>query len=268
MAEGKLQAVTNMPTRQKVTIGVFVVVILIVLWEVMGLFGGGTPSTPPIRTSTAPGGAMTAGGPGGTMGGAPVSPMQQQPQGAQLIKQEPMTQREMELMKLQQETQAKYLAALNELQLLKVSKDIAETNQAIAKAKLATIAAEKNIVSLLSPPIPQVTPAGYAASLVNPTSGAAAPAQPPVEQPAQAPTPQATTTTTTTTQQAPSYTVVSVSQLQYRWSAVLGYQGNLYNVSIGDVLPADGSKVVSIDKSGVWLEKNNTKKKISLIPII
>ncbi len=267
MAEGKLQAVTSMSTRQKVTIAVFVVVVLVVLWEVIGLFGGGTPSAPRTQTTTTTTTEhMTATGPGGAMGGGPISPMQQQPQSAQLIKQEPMTQREMELMKLQQETQAKYLSAINELQLLKVSKDIAETNQAIAKAKLATIAAEKNIVTLLSPPVPQVTPAGYAASLVNQGSGAVASA--PAQPPAQTPPPSQVTTTTTTTQPAASYTVVSVSQLQYRWNAVLGYQGNLYNVSVGDVLPADGSKVISIDKSGVWLEKNNAKKKISLIPII
>lgn len=252
MADGKFQAVANMTTRQKATIGLFIVVLLIVIWQVAGLFGSNDSSAPPPqRAANMP--AVTAPG-----AAAPAVPATlQRPQAAQLIKQQaPLSQRELELMKLQQETQAKYLAALNELQLLKVSKDIAETNQAIAKAKLETISAEKNIVNMLAPPPPPVTPAAYASGLVNPAS-AAAPEQTPPSPPANA-----------VTQQETNYTVVSVSLLQYRWSAVLGYQGSLYNVSVGDVLPPDRSKVVSIDKTGVWIEKDNTKRKLSLVPII
>ena len=149
-----------------------------------------------------------------------------------------MSAQELELVRLQQETQAKYVAALNELQMLKIAREIAQTNQAIAAARLATVTAEKNTLLLLSPP-----PPAYAQGLVTPVSG-------------------------TPSMSSPGYTVVSVSQLQNRWNAVLGYQDKLYSVSIGDVLPSDGSTVVSISRSGVVLEKDGAKRKISMVPII
>ncbi len=239
---------TNMNTRQKVTAAILVIVVIVIVWQVIGLFRGGKSAPAAITPA-----ATTAKTP---MAHAPT-PQNATPQPAQLAAPQPvMSEREMQLMRLQEETQAKYVAALNELQMLKVAKEIAETNQAISKAKLETVTAEKGIVNLLSPQVP-VGPADYARGLVNPvTSGN-------VVRPG--------TTTTTTTTQTPAqvnYTVISVSQLQYKWSAVLGYQGRLYSVSTGDILPADGSKVVSIDRTGVVLEKEGDKKKISLVPII
>lgn len=250
MRSDKLQGLSNLTTRQKVTGGILVVVVLIVLWQIIGLFGGGsgTPSVPPTTASTP---------------GTPTVPAPQTtPKPAQLPKQEGVSQRELELMKLQQETQAKYIEALNELQMLRVTREIAETNQAISTAKLNSITAQKKIVDLLVEPTPQVGPVDYARGLVAPvSSGATVTARP-------------TGTTTTTATSAPvmqpevNYTAISVSQLQNKWNAVLGYQGALYNVMVGDVLPPDGSKVVSIDKTGVILEKDGAKKKISLVPII
>lgn len=95
--------------------------------------------------------------------------------------------------------------------------------------------------------------------------------------------PVASTTTVTTTQEggapvadatgAPSltgeanYSVVSVSQIQYRWGAVLSYRGVLYNVHVGDVL-SDGSTVIGISKDSVTLQKNGVRKKVSLVSII
>lgn len=227
----------SLTTRQKVTAGIFVVVVIIILWQLIGLFRGSKSQTPPVT---------------GAKGGVQMQPMQPSaPQPAELPKPKVMSKEEMQLVQLQQETQAKYLAALNELQMLKVSREIAETTQAIMAAKLATVTAQKNIVNLLAPSTP-IAPGSYAKGLVYPaTPGATsqqAPAQP--------------------VQPGVTYTVISVSQLQYRWGAVLGYQGSLYNVSVGDVLPADGSKVIGIDKSGVTLEKNGEKKKISLVPVI
>src|SRR5579883_2504935 len=242
------EKLSGMTGRQKVTAAVFVVVVIIIIWQIKGLFsGGGTSATIP----PAPQGPTTAMAPKppGTAGVPQPAAM---PPAAPASKPEAaaMSAREAELMKMQQETEAKYLAALNELQMLKVSKEIAETNQAIMKAKLDTVASEKSIMQLLAPSTPQTPPQAYAQGLAN-----GAPAAPP-------------STATTVTSAEPSYTVISVTQLQYKWSAVLGYQGNLYSVSVGDVLPSDGSKVVSIDKSGVMLEKNGEKKKISLVPII
>lgn len=223
---------TSLPpitTRQKITALIFLMVMIFLIWEGIGLFRGSSSSSTPVKANS--------------MMSANMSNMMT-PQPAALPKPVAMTPREMELMRLQQETEAKYLAALNELQMLKIEREIAESNKAIMSARLDTIKSEKSIVDLLLPAIP--APGTYAKNLVNPV-------------------------TSSITQAAPAevnYTVISVSQLQYKWNAVLGYQGALYNVSVGDILPADGSTVMVIDKSGVILEKNGVKKKISLVPVI
>lgn len=244
MRSDKSQVFSNMNMRQKVTAGALVLILIVIIWQVVGLFGGGStkaPTSAAVKSTGAPA-AMTA--------------QQAMPQPAELVKtQAPTSQREMELMQLQQETQAKYLSAVNELQMLKVTREIAETNQAIMAAQLATVTAQKNIVTMLAPQ-QQMMASDYGRGLVNP-AGASAQVKP---------TGQSQTTATIVPDV--TYTVISVSQLQYRWNAVLGYQGNLYNVSVGDVLPADGSVVKSINKSGVTLEKNGVIKKISLVPII
>lgn len=249
----KSQMLSGMTTRQKVTAGVFVLVLLVVIWQVYSLFGGSrsVPYVPPATNT-----AMKDNTPGGaqrTTTPQQMSPQQMTPQQADLPKPAPVTQREAELMQLQQETQAKYLAAINELQMLKISRELAETNQAIMTAKLATVTAEKGIVNLLTPPQPTVAQGAYAKSLVNPATAGGPPTGQVVAPP---------------TQPEITYTVISVSQLEYKWGAVLGYQGNLYSVSVGDVLPPDGSVVSRIDKSGVILEKDGVKKKLSLVPII
>lgn len=242
MRSDKSKVISGMTLRQKVTAGVLVLIIIIIIWQAKGLFGGGSKTAvtplPAVNKAAAP---------------SAMSAQQATPQSTEIMKVQPATsQREMELMRLQQETQAKYIAALNDLQMLKVTREIAETNQAIIAAQLATVTAQKNIVNLLAPQ-QQVSPADYARGLVNPvTSGNQVRSAPPTQ----------------VLQPEVTYSVVSVSQLQYRWHAVLGYQGRLYNVLVGDVLPADGSTVKSIDKSGVILEKDGVRKKISLVPII
>ncbi len=260
----KTQVLSNMTTRQKVTAGVVVVVVLIVIWQVIGLFGGGsnkavavTPAPDANKTMTAKAAApsmMSAANPS-TATPAAASEMQpQQPQAAQLSSSTTgLTDREAALIKMQEETQAKYIAALNELQMLKVARDIAEANQAIMDAKLATVASEKKIVDMLSPQ--PATPATYAQNI---EAGVGPPPQAPPVQGPNAPVPPVTA----------SYTVISISELQHRWNAVLGYQGNLYNVHVGDVLPPDNSKVVGIDKAGVILERDGIRKRVTLVPII
>src|SRR3990167_3103606 len=232
MKQDKLQFFANMTTRQKFIAGVLILIVIILFWQLKGLFGGGSDTTAlPKTASTAP------------------SIQQMVPQPAPLPK-PVMSQREMELLAQQKQIEAKYIAALNELQALRLEREIAETNKAIIDAKLGTITAQKNIIDLLSPPPPpQVVQGGYAQSLAGGSVTTALPitSQPPQEV---------------------NYTVVSISRLESRWSAVLGYQTNLYQVSTGDVLPIDGSKVVSIDRSGVLLEKEGVRKKISLVPII
>ena len=254
MAE-KPQWLGSFTTRQKVTAGIFALVILFLLWQVIGLFRGGSSPTPAARPGIAPAGtAMSAGAPGGV---GPQQPLPPQP--AQLRpKEAQMSPREAELMKLQQETEAKYIEALNELQMLRITRDIAETNKAIAAAKLETVTAEKNIVDLLTKPaMPQLPAGAYGPGLVSPVpSGSVIPQVPQIPVAQQPPTP------------AISYVVISVSRLQNRWNAVLGSQGKLYNVSVGDVLPPDGSKVMSIDRTGVVIQKDGARKKLSMVSAI
>ena len=127
-------------------------------------------------------------------------------------------------------------------------------NQAIAASKLATVTAEKGISDLLTKPTPMQVSAGeYASKLAGPVRqgesllgqqmGTAAPVE-------------------------VQYTVISVSMQLHKWNAVLGYQGKLYNVSIGDVLPVDGAVVVSISRNGVILNKDGKRRKVSLVAAI
>lgn len=239
MAEKTLNA-SDSP-RQKIILGVVILVLGFLGYQVYHMFAAG--SSTEITPTVSSGGA--------------ASPQMPAPQPAKLLQtggatqNAPLTEREMQLIKLQQETEAKYIAALNELQMLKVQKDIAETNKAIVTAKVETVTAQKNLVDLLTPAaVPTQSYAQQAQSGVSSTPGA----QEGIQQ-----------------QSSPvgSYTVVSVSHLQGRWNAVMGYQGKLMNVFIGDTLPADGSKVVSIDKTGVTLKlQDGTTKRISLVTII
>ena len=253
------QTFSSLTTRQKATGAIIAVLIIVVLYEVISMFGGSSsptamaPTPPSMMSANKPGMPMNGNLPGGNAM-KPVGPPQPQP--TQLLKQTPeMSQRESELMQMQEETQAKYVAALNELQMLRVSLALAEANKELMKSKYDTIVTEKGIVDLLTKPAPQVMPGQYAQGLANQSGGAANPSASPapsaLSQPAEA-----------------EYTVVSVSELRWKWGAVIGYQGNLYSVSTGDVLPPDGSIVVAIDRSGVILEKNGVRRKVSLVPII
>lgn len=234
MTNNRFAGLSTMTTRQKVMSIVFVVIIIFVIYQVIGLFSSGSAEPP----KSAAGGAPKV---------ASQPPILKPQEVSLLPKQTAASIQEQEAMRQQQAAQAQYLASLNQLQTLKVAKDIAETNRAIITAKLATITAQKSIVDLLSKPT-QVSPQSYAQGLVNPATGAS-------------------TNPPSSAQTDATYTVISVSQLQGRWGAVLGSQGNLYSVSIGDVLQ-DKSVVISIDKSGVLLEKNGVRQKISLVPII
>jgi hypothetical protein len=243
MTSNRPEALSKLTSRQKMIGIIFAVVILIILWEVIGMFTG-RKSTPTQPVTTRQATAMNAGVPGGL----PAQPMTPRP--APLPKQQTaLSPQEIALQQIQQESEKNYVTALNQLQMLRVQKDIAETNKAIMAAKLDTVTSEKKVVDLLAPPAPHPTPATYAQGLVNPAQVGG----PPIISPSQT---------------EANYTVISVSQLQHKWAAVIGYQGNLYSVSVGDVLPVDRSIVLHIDKSGVILEKNGVKKKFSLVPII
>lgn len=253
------QTASSATSRQRIVGVAILLVVIFLIWQARGLFSGGKSAetiTPPVTAVKAQPPTMpsTAQQPGG------MPPQQNAamptPQPVAAVPNPPvMTAREAELLRLQQETEAKYIAALNELQLLRIDREIAETNKAIASAKLDMVTAQKNIVNLLS--TPEVPNNVYTQSLIQPTTTTVV-----------APTGAPPTITVTAAPPEVSYTVISVTQIQYRWSAVLGYKGSLYSVHVGDILPADGSKVILINKSGVVLEKEGVKKKVSMVPVI
>ena len=244
MTPNKTSPLSSLTTRQKLTGIVFLLIVILLIWQIVGLFRTDRPTpAPPATRAVAIRGDAIAPRPGMP----PVlQPQQMTPIPAQVPGTTPTPDQEAALLKLQQETQTQYLSALNQLQMLKVARDIAETNQAIMAARLATIASEKKMLDLLSPPPPPTS--SYTQGLVTPIPSA--PSAPPIAAP------------------DASYTVISVSQLQSRWSAVLAYQGNLYSVLTGDILPPDNSRVISISRSGITLEKNGIRKRVSLVPII
>ena len=110
--------------KQRVTVIALVIIILIVIWQMIGLFSGGKTTPEPIavnqKNMTAkPSMQASAAGPSaaGSNGGGAMMP---QPLEQFQPRQAPV-QNDAALLKLQQETQAKYIAALNELQMLKYS---------------------------------------------------------------------------------------------------------------------------------------------------
>ncbi|GEM_PF-1345204 len=275
MPENPMKA--GMTTKQKATIGALVVVVLIIVWQVMGLFGGGSKTAEPAtNTVITPAAQPTAGAnpspslnpatpgqPGAPVAPHPVMPVQNNVVQAGIA---PLSL-EGEIADIQKKTEQKYIDQINQLQMLRIQREIAETNQAIANARLATVTAERGVTDLLTKPSAnsQQIPAGaYANALANPTpTGIALPTE-------------VTTTTTAPVATPPpappvmeaQYVVISVSMQLGRWNAVLGNQGKLYNVHVGDVLPLDNSVVASISKSGVVLQKEGKRRKISILSAI
>lgn len=255
-----------MNTKQKVTIGVVIVICIFLIWQVKAMFSSDSEAEMTAPTAAANGKMPGSSGSAATKG-APAPQQSAGPQPGQLMTGSLSREQQMELIRLQQETQTRYIAGLNELQLLKLAKDIAQANTDIAVAKLAMINSQKEIIEKLTPktatPESQIP---YGQGLVNPRAVTNAAVENAggtlanVQALDQGPPGQSSTVS--------SYLVISVTELMSKWSAVLGVQGKLYNVSTGDTLPADGSVVKSIDRSGVILEKNGVTRKISLVPII
>lgn len=259
--------------RQKIIVIALIVVVIFLGWQVKGMFsnGGSAPATTPTLAEAKPGASQPAGGNnmaapgGGAPGGAAPAPLATpgvpgapptMPQTVSVPGTAPLSDNQ--LLKLQQETQGKLLDSLNTLQMLKVEREIAEMNQAIAAAKLATVTAEKSASDLLTKPAAPVVPfSAYSERF----SGGGPPAStqgsippPPVEAQPSVPT--------------ALYVLLSVSKQFNKWNAVLGFQGKLLNVSVGDVIPIDNSKVTTITKDYIILEKEGKKTKLSLISSI
>lgn len=264
------KAPSGMTSRQKITIAIFVIVFVVVVWQVIGMFRSseGEPSATAAPANRAMSGnrPMNAANQPANAGAAPSN----QPKQGQLMATPNTQANSPELIAAraqQQELQAKYIAAINELQMLKIQRDIAQANQAIMAAKLATVTAQKSIINLVNPPAP-IVPAGVYTTALGGTPGGS-PSRP-LGTPPRPGSPNAPSSGPSTDDATKdiTYRVISVSQIQYRWSAVLGYQGSLYHVQVGDVIPADGSTVISISRGGVVISKSGVRKKLSLVPII
>jgi len=240
MRSDKTQALGSMSTRQKVMAIAMVVVIIIIMWQLKDLFGigGGSKSAPKPASVSGSSSATSPSGPSPNV----------TPKVVDVSENPPTTQHEAELMKLQQETEAKYIQALNALQILKVQKEIANTDKDISSAQLAKVVSQKKIVDLLAPPPP-------------PPPSESMNKQVFLQQ-------QQQTFATNGLDMEAKYTVLSVSHIQNIWNAVLNYKGSLFNVRVGDVLPPDGSKVTFIGRDGVTIERDGNKRKIAIVSAI
>lgn len=244
--------------KQKIMIIATVFVMIIVVWQGVKLIGGGGSSQPAMTPANANRPATTTGTMGQQPGAGAAMATAQQPgqPGAAAAPVENQTPKQVavpmnaEILKIQQETQAKYINALNELQMLKVQRDIAETKQAITSSILANATAEKSITDLLTvqqmPTQPQYLAPPTAEASAAPTAAPVAP----VPMPKLSSSPEI------------NYGVSSVYFKGDRWVAVLTYQDKAFTVSVGDTLPVDNSVVTAIDKNGVTLSKDRALRKL------
>lgn len=250
---------TALTTKQKIISVLLVIIIGFIIYEVIGLFSSSNNATPvvtpvahaPTANKKTMSAAMPTAGQPATAANGGMQPSSQQPTLTTVNALTPPAT-STDLQKQQMQQQQSYLDSVNQLQLLKVKREIAETNQAIAAARLATETANKNMSDLLTQPaiLPQA-PGGDVNKVTGQTIIQGVPQStenmPPIK-------PQVLDI---------PFVVISVSMQFSRWSAVLGYQDKLYSVSIGDSL-FDGSKVISISKNGVTLIKDGKRRKISI----
>jgi hypothetical protein len=264
-------SMSTVTTKQKVIGVATVIIVIFLIYEIVEMFSGGG-SAPAV--SPAPAAApkpMSAANPTAqTPGAAPAMQTDMrpaQPAAAVMPNSGQVTSvtaapasKDTETMKAQDLQQKAYLDSLNQLQLLKLKRDIAETNQAIATARLATETANKSMSDLLTTPAaPAVPAANYLNNLGTPPGG-------PPGQGAQLITEPDSQIKPPPVAETP-YVVISVSMQFERWTAVLGYQNKLYSISVGDTLE-DGSTVASINRTGVVIVKDGKRRKLNIISSI
>src|SRR5436853_189095 len=146
MAENPKAAMTNLTTKQKVIGLVTIVIFIFIIYEIIGLFSGGSSAPTPAPMPAVP---KQPGKPAAS-GAQPMmtttTTVQQgapPPQVTPVSALTPPPAKDNDFLKIQQQQQQAYLDNINQLQLLKVKREIAETNQAIAAARLATETANK-----------------------------------------------------------------------------------------------------------------------------
>jgi type IV pilus biogenesis protein PilP len=208
------------------------------------------PGVPPIRPGT-PGNNMMPNGAQPPLN--PMAAMQPDQSGAGTVIPREAPLPPDSYLQDEQKSEKAYLSKLNDLEELKIDREIEETNQAIAAAKLATVTAQKSTSDLLTNKVPASTENAYSApTQFNPNRGTTVVTEG-LKLPFEVVTPEV------------PYQVISVSMELNRWSAVIGVQGKLFTVSVGDMLPEDGSVVASINKNGVTLRKGTKIRRISII---
>lgn len=249
-------------SRQKVIIAVMVVVVLIIIWQIVGLMGNGSSSSAP---SIQPTSKMDASKPGEqdmkntSAEAAPSADQIKKPSsGSQVddsLRQASIVN-DPQFNRLQRMTEEKYVGKLNELEELRIQRQIAETNQAITAAKLATVSAEKDISDLLTKPSPGS--AMYSNQTVKTSVDVTPPSagEPPSEASKVVPI--------ASPQEVVPYKLMSVSMLLNKWTAIVSLQNTMFSVSVGDVLPPDGSVVTNINKNSVTLRKDGKSRKVSI----
>ncbi len=162
----------GMTSKQKVTAGVFVVIVALLIWQGIGLFKGGssTASSVPQPVMTAPTNKTNAQPSqqpqqqGPNVANAPMAqPNEQVPPPPRQMSVDPSVNDS--LTKIQKDAEDKYIQQTAQLQGLKLEQQIAETNGAIANAKLAALSAEKSISDMLgastAPPPPRMPSSAY-----------------------------------------------------------------------------------------------------------
>lgn len=240
MADNTPQRYSDLTTKQKVVGVLTIVIVIFVVYEVIGLFSSPSPKAPEIKPATTTVSTAKKTTPQPTPG---------QPQNLTAVNVITPSRETNAALQQQQQQQQAYLDSLNQLQLLKVKREIAETNQAIASARLATETANKNMSDLLTQPggLPQTVTVAPGSKLATSTNimgldNALQPKPQAVEVP---------------------FVVISVSMQLNRWNAVLSYQGKFYSVSVGDTL-LDGSVIASINKNGVIVTKDGKRRTLSI----
>lgn len=204
---------STLKNRQKIIAIGLAVVLLIICWQIYQMFTSENQS-PPIKIAQAP----------------TIKPEQ-----VQRISEPPLVSAEIKSLSAEEQSaRQQYLDAVNQLQMLRIKANIAETTKHIAADKLEAATSEKKIEDLRG---------------------------------TQSQTMSVVSTFPKTDIPAPlikkiSYRVASVTETKGKWSAVISNHGILYHVRIGDALPEDGAKVVAIFKNGVTIEKDGTRKRI------
>ncbi len=249
-SEDKKQNDGAMPAKQKATIAVIAVVFLIIGWQILQLFSGGSSATTQkmVQKQTVINKELK-------LASSSASPVARKTNEDEISVHESSISNDSKFKEMQRRVEEKYIGRLSELEQLRLQRQIAETNQAISAAKLATVTAEKDISNLLTAPTTQQTKvqqlSEYSQQIQQAAEVKAKKAIEEEEEKNKIPD--------------AKYSLVSVSKSLNKWQAVLSLGDRLYGVRVGDTLPPDGSKVTGISARNIFLERDGKKRTINIV---